>query len=121
MNRSYSKKEKLKSQKLIEALFEEGKAINAFPLRLIYLKTGDSNKIGVSVSKRNFKRAFDRNRIKRLMRESYRLNKNLLIDNNIDGYAFMILYIGKEMPDFELVFKTTKILFKNLINILSRP
>ena len=70
MDTSYSKKEKLKSKKLIEKMFVEGRSISAFPLRLVYLETpfndGVTIKTGVSVSKRHFKRAVDRNRIKRL-------------------------------------------------------
>ena len=114
MDQSFTKKEKLKSQKLIEKLFSEGEAVTAFPLKMIYLKIDNGNLLGVSVSKRHFKRAVDRNRIKRLLRESYRLNKNLLIDNNVEGYAFMILYLGKELPDFETVNKRAQSLFNKL-------
>ena len=114
MDQSFPKKEKLKSQKLIERLFSEGEAVTAFPLKLIYLKINNGNLVGVSVSKRYFKRAVDRNRIKRLIRESYRLNKNMLIDNNVEGYAFMILYLGKELPDFETVNKRAQSLFNKL-------
>lgn len=115
MEQSYSKKDKLKSQKTIERLFEKGTSITAFPLRVVYLKIEGRNQVGVSVSKRNFKKAVDRNRIKRLMREAYRLNKKMLIDNNIDGYAFMILYIGKTLPDFDSVNKKVQSLFTKLI------
>lgn len=72
MDQSFKKIEKLKSQKLIEKLFSEGKSIAVYPLRLVYLKTSFEDpvklKVGVSVSKRNFKKAVDRNRMKRLMR-----------------------------------------------------
>jgi ribonuclease P protein component len=107
MDFSFPKNEKLKSKKLIEQLFIEGKSINHFPLKLIYLKTVfDDNstiKTGVIAPKKNFKKAPDRNRIKRLLREAYRLNKPLLF-NNIEGsFAFMILYLGKEMPNYQLV------------------
>ena len=82
MSFSYPKKEKLKSQKRIEQLFSEGKSVNAYPLRMVYLKSdfnGNTTfKTGVTVSKRNFKKAVDRNRIKRLLREAYRLNKVIL-------------------------------------------
>ena len=103
MKLTYNKHEKLKSQKTIEQLFLEGKSVSAYPLRLVYLKCGDSRKVGVSVSKRNFKKAVDRIRIKRLLREAYRLNKTMLINNDVNNYALMILYISKDMPDFELV------------------
>ncbi len=119
MDLSYSNKEKLKSKKLIEKLFMEGKAISAFPLRLIYLKDGVSNKAGMSVSKRNFKNAVDRNRVKRLLREAYIHNKKMLIDNNEDGYALMILYISKDLPDYDLVNSKTKVLFSKFLDKIS--
>ena len=119
MDLSYSNKEKLKSKKLIEKLFAEGRAVSVFPLRLIYLKVGETNKVGVSVSKRNFKNAVDRNRIKRLLREAYRHNKNMLIDNNVDGYALMILYISKDIPNYDLVNSKTKALFSKFLDKIS--
>jgi ribonuclease P protein component len=107
MSFSYSKKEKLKSQKLIDQLFSEGKSISAFPLRMVYLKTEFKEtiqfKTGVSVSKRNFKSAVDRNRIKRLLREAYRLNKAVHFNNISGSYALMILYIGKAGTDFDSI------------------
>ncbi|MCM4167835.1 ribonuclease P protein component [Arenibacter sp. H213] len=99
---TFPKKEKLKSKKLIEKLFAEGMTVTQYPIRLIYLKTTleDDAKIkaGVTASKRNFKSAVKRNRIKRLMREGYRLNKHLICNNMESNFAFMFLYLGKEMP-----------------------
>ena len=116
MKFSYNKKEKLKSKKLIDQLFNEGQSVTAFPLRLVYLPTVfDENmvaKTGVSVSKRNFKNAVDRNRIKRLLRESYRLNKTSYFNNITTQYAFMILYIGKDIPTFTQVETRMKLLFE---------
>jgi ribonuclease P protein component len=107
MSFSYPKKEKLKSQKLIEQLFSEGKSVSAFPLRMVYLKTEFEDdvrfKTGVSTSKRNFKNAVDRNRIKRLLREAYRLNKDTYFNNISGSYALMILYISKDGTDFDSV------------------
>lgn len=113
---TFPKKEKLKGKKRIEQLFAEGKTISHYPLRLIYLKTkledGAKIKVGVTASKRNFKSAVKRNRIKRLMREAYRLNKSQIF-NNIEGdYAFMFLYLGKEMPDQRKISETMIILIR---------
>ena len=110
MRYTYNKDEKLKSQKAIEQLFAEGKSVSAYPLRMVYLDKQSQLKVGVSVSKRNFKLAVHRNRVKRLLREGYRLNKNLLIDNKLDHYTLMILYISKEMPDFKIIDKKMKAL-----------
>jgi len=110
MRYTYNKDEKLKSQKAIEQLFAEGKSVSAYPLRMVYLDNQSQLKVGVSVSKRNFKLAVHRNRVKRLLREGYRLNKNLLIDNKLDHYTLMILYISKEMSDFKTIDKKMKAL-----------
>lgn len=107
MNHSFPKKEKLKSKKRIGQLFAEGKSISKFPLRLVYLKTDLPEETGiqaaVSASKRNFKKAVDRNRIKRLLREAYRLNKHKITEGSGASYAFMILYLGREIPDYRKI------------------
>ncbi|MFD0990505.1 ribonuclease P protein component [Mariniflexile jejuense] len=116
MKFTFNQKEKLKSKKLIEKLFTEGKSVSVFPLRLVYLPTvfedGVLVKTGVSVSKRHFKTAVDRNRVKRLMREAYRLNKAVHFNNLTTSYAFMILYIGKEKPTLAEIETKMKQLFE---------
>ena len=125
MDQSFKKIEKLKSQKLIEKLFSEGKSVAVYPLRLVYLKTNFEDpvqiKTGVSVSKRNFKTAVARNRIKRLMREAYRLNKASYFDNIPDKYAFMILYIGKTKTDFLTISKKMNTLMEVFLKQQSLP
>ncbi|MGC1630731.1 MAG: ribonuclease P protein component [Gelidibacter sp.] len=125
MDQSFKKIEKLKSQKLIEKLFSEGKSVAVYPLRLVYLKTSFDDavqiKTGVSVSKRNFKTAVARNRIKRLMREAYRLNKAKYFDNIPDQYAFMILYIGKTGTDFQTISKKMNTLMDVFLKHQSLP
>ena len=119
MNTSFSNKEKLKSKKLIEQLFAEGQSVSEYPLRLIFIESSFNNnvklKVTVSVSKRNFKKAVDRNRIKRLLRELYRLNKNLYFNNITTQYAFMILYIGTDKPDFKSLEAVMKLLFERFL------
>lgn len=123
MDYKFKKSEKLKSKKLIEKLFLEGRAVTTFPLRLVYLQTsfkdGVNIKTGVSVSKRNFKKAVDRNRIKRLLREVYRLNKDLYFNNITTQYAFMILYIGSEELEFITLEAKMKLLFEKFNKIVS--
>ena len=120
MNYRFPKHEKLKSQKTIERLFLEGKSVTKFPLKLFFLpvENTDSVKIktAVSVAKRNFKTAVARNRIKRLLREAYRLNKHLLSENIDQHYAIMILYIGKELPRFDTVDRKMKTLLQSFLN-----
>jgi len=116
MDYTFKKSEKLKSKKLIERLFVEGKSVSVFPLRLVYLQTSlvdnVNTKTGVSVSKRIFKKAVDRNRVKRLLREVYRLNKGQYFNNTTTQYAFMILYIGTEIPEFNVLEIKMKLLFE---------
>lgn len=123
MDTSYSRKEKLKSKKLIEKMFIEGHSVSVFPLRLVYLETvftdGITIKTGVSVSKRHFKSAVDRNKVKRLMREAYRLNKPKYFNNFSTQCAFMILYIGNEKPTFEQIDIKMKLLLEKVIKKVS--
>jgi len=104
MDESFGKKEKLKNKILITQLFEEGKGISVYPLKLIYLPVDKKEvpiKTAVTVSKRNFKSAVHRNKIKRLLRESYRCNKALVFNNTEGNFAFLFLYLGKDIPTFE--------------------
>lgn len=91
--------ERLKGKKQIEQLFVTGISVGAFPLRMMYLKSTEKHLVGVSVSKKNFKNAVDRNQIKRLLRVA--VEKQLLEAlNKLDSkYSLMVLYVGKEMPE----------------------
>jgi ribonuclease P protein component len=119
MNFTYPKSEKLKSKITIGLLFTEGKSVAKYPLRLVYNATafGESEKIkmGVSVSKKYFKKAVDRNYFKRVLRETYRLNKHLLIDNLDQPYAFMLFYQCKDKLSFEEINIKTMQLFEKFV------
>ncbi|RAJ14110.1 ribonuclease P protein component [Arenibacter echinorum] len=124
MSFSFPKKEKLKSKKLIEQLFAEGIGVTNYPIKLVYLKTsfddGSICKVGVTASKRNFKSAVKRNRIKRLMRESYRLNKHLIFNNIESNFAFMFLYLGKEMPSQSKITDTMIPLMRKFVDEIAK-
>lgn len=104
---TFAKKEKLKSKILIDKLFTEGKAVTVYPLRIVYrpenFEDGVRLKTAVSVSKKLHKKAVTRNRIKRLMREAYRTQKINYFNKSETQYALMILYLSKDIPDFNLV------------------
>ncbi|TXD54243.1 MULTISPECIES: ribonuclease P protein component [unclassified Polaribacter] len=115
MKCTLGKKERLKSKKLIERLYKEGTSLKAFPLRMMYLQTVHTSdfpaQVGVSVPKRNFKKAPDRNRLKRLMRESYRLQKGIVYDQLDTPHIFMISYLGKDEWSYkDLYVKMEKLL-----------
>ena len=117
MDQSFPTIEKLKSKKLLDELFTSGKKVNEFPIKLVYKQLNFEDEVlikaGVSVPKRNFKKAVDRNRIKRLLREAYRLNKHIVHDEFNEKYVCMFLYLGKEMPTFETInTKVVKLLHK---------
>ncbi|WP_296146378.1 ribonuclease P protein component [uncultured Flavobacterium sp.] len=108
---TYPKSEKLKSRNTIDLMFKSGKSVSKYPLRLVFIKgnvdEGQQLKMGVSVSKKYFKKAVDRNYFKRVLRETYRLNKHLLIENLQEPHAFMLLYQSKDRLTYEEINKKT--------------
>jgi len=108
----FGKHEKLKSRKAINALFAEGKSFVVAPVRVKYsfvpLAEGTAPvQAGVSVSKKSFKRAVARNRIKRLLREAYRLQKRTLLQTAATANRQLVvffMYTGKSLPTFELIY-----------------
>ncbi|HZF63575.1 MAG TPA: ribonuclease P protein component [Chitinophagaceae bacterium] len=124
---SFGRKEKLKSRKAIKELFAIGSSLSIFPLRVSYrfspaVSNEPSNiQVGVTVSSRHFKRAVDRNRIKRLLRECYRLQKKELLlvmeQRGLRGLLFFI-YVDKKMPDYNELYltvgKSLQVLLKHL-------
>jgi len=103
-NFKYPKAEKLKKKDEITLLFEKGKWKNSGNLRIIILKNHpdlltENVKLGVSVSKRYFKKAVYRNRIKRLLRECYRLNKELFKECFGEKTTAMLFWVSPEMPE----------------------
>ncbi len=138
------KEERLKSRKLIERVFREGRSFAIFPFRVYYSPlaalhsalpgkpehVNDSGapaassrpsprlQAGFGASSRNFKKAVDRNRIKRLSREAYRLQKQVLYDwlsEKDQTLAVFFIYTGKELPDYEIVKEKIGLALQKLI------
>jgi ribonuclease P protein component len=118
MNYSFGKGEHLKSRKTIGLLFQEGKQLKKYPLKMMYLPISFDDKaikikVAVSVPKRNFKKAVDRNHLKRLMREAYRLQKNTTLEKIAKQYSIMFIYLSKEKISFaEMAIKMEQLLLK---------
>ncbi len=107
------KNEKLKSKKAIETLFTEGESFVQFPIRVVFIKneTSSPNQVAFSVSKRNFKLAVDRNKIKRLMREAYRLNKH---DLESKGFHLIFIYTHRKIKPFSVIVSSMKTILKTI-------
>jgi len=129
------KNERLKSRKQIDQLFSEGKKFSVTPFRIFYLlqslptnhdsppaSSRDTIQFGVAVSTKNFKRAVDRNRIKRLTREAWRVQKNELAEElKITGKQLNIFFVynSKELPDFNSVKDKVALALKKLSSIIN--
>lgn len=121
------KNERLKSRKQIDKLFSEGKSFIINPFK-VYYKVDEMLNIqysifnvqfGVGVSSKNFKRAVDRNRIKRLTREAWRLQKNELkekVKSSKKQLNVFFIYTGKELPDFNIVKDKIAVALKKLLS-----
>ena len=124
MEASYSKKHKLKNKALINTLFAEGESVTKYPVKLIYLRSKLTEavdiQVGVTVPKRNFKSAVQRNRIKRLLREAYRLNKPIASDNSVDSFAFLFLYLGRHMPLYAEIEKAMVLVLSKALVTLAK-
>lgn len=119
---SFSKPEHLCGEKRITRLFTQGEAFITYPLRVVYSiglrKDNATASVMMSVPKKRFKRAVKRNRLKRLMREAYRLNKHELIDKLNEKELQMHVafnYISDEVLDFVLIEKKMKTALQKLI------
>lgn len=138
MGRDFTwKKEKLKSRKRIERVFKDGKSFSLFPYRVYFLleappsaasvatavtATGATPRsplqAGFGASRRNFKKAVDRNRIKRLSREGYRLQKEPLLRQLQEkglSMAVFFIYTGRELPDYPAVTEKIGVALHKLI------
>lgn len=105
-------------------MFKNGKSFSLFPFRVVYVWAGDAEVLqtGFSVSTRYFKKAVDRNRVKRLMREGYRLQKQPLLDiltTTEKKLGVFFIFTGNEVPEYKLVFEKMTAVLKRLQKIVS--
>jgi ribonuclease P protein component len=128
MRKTFTKEERLCSKRKIDSLFHSGSSFIVYPFRVVYLASPAQEnlypvQVILSVSKRRFKHAHDRNRIKRLIREVYRLQKNELLYDEVNKLSLnldmAIQYVGKEELSFELLFTKMNKTLKQLVDAIS--
>jgi len=118
------KNERLKHRKFIEQLFKEGKSFSIFPFRVFFLFMEELQaplQAGFSASTRNFKKAVDRNFIKRITKEAYRLQKqelNAHLVRKQKKMAVFFVYTDKNLPVFAVVKKRVHLVLQKLTTFL---
>ena len=120
---TFKKEERLKNKKILTSLFQKGQSFSVYPLRVVWLMIENNEdafplQVAISVPKRKFKKAVDRNRLKRQIKETYRLSKY----NTIQGLkeqnvhlAMIIIYVGKEALPYNAIKKSMYRLLRLLI------
>jgi ribonuclease P protein component len=122
---SYNKTERLKSKKQLDKIFTGGKSFTIFPLKIFFFLNSEQDssiKAGVGVSSRNFKKAVERNRVKRLLREAYRTEKQPLheyLNKDKKQLALFLLFIDKELPQYNPLKEKMKLGIQKLIHQLN--
>ena len=123
MANTLKKIERLTGKDKIEDLFQKGTSLTEFPFKLIWKisefeKDAVPAKIVFSVPKRKFKKAYQRNRVKRLCREAYRTNKSILysvLEEKGVQISLFLIYIGNDIPEYQMVSEKIIVLLKRLI------
>ena len=114
MDFSLPRKDIIRSKKDIDLLLGKGSAVFRYPIKA-YCRPGNGAggpRMMVSVPKRHFKRAVWRNRLKRLVREAFRLNRNMLGGAE---YDFLFVYLGKEIKDYATVESSIREIFRQVL------
>lgn len=120
---SYNKQEKLKSRKQLNTLFKKGKSFTVFPFKVFFVFADNTQdniiKTGVGVSSRHFKKAVQRNRVKRLLREVYRTEKLPLqeaLNKSNKKLAIFLLFVDKTLPEYSLLKEKMPLCIQRLIH-----
>lgn len=124
----FSKVERLTSKIGLEKVFEHGQSLKHFPFIVKHSETvfddGQVLKVVISVPKRRIKKAHDRNRIRRQIKEAYRLNRiplKALLGEHKKSLALFFIYTGKENPDYSLIEEKIQLLLKELMKMYRNP
>jgi len=122
LNIKLTKDERLRSKRIVERLFTTGKSVFIYPFKIFYFSENElsANQVQVliTVSKRNFKKAVDRNRIKRLIREAYRKNKYGLCDQlkrHNKSMAIGLIYVGETILSYQEIERKLILILQRLI------
>jgi ribonuclease P protein component len=104
---TFKKEERLSEKKIIKELFEKGFSFYLSPFKVVWRNTPVEGrypaKVMITVSSRNFRNAVDRNRIRRIVREVYRKNKQILYESITESsmrLAFVLIYTGKNIIQY---------------------
>ncbi len=125
---SFGKNYKLCSRRVVDELFEKGDIIKQYPLRLLYIKNpahfneDTAFQIVISVPKKKIRKAHDRNKVKRMLREQVRINKHhieQLLHKNKEKLALFLIYSESTILDYPILERKTKKLFQQLYNTLN--
>jgi len=110
---SFTKEERLRNKKLIDELFRNGSSFLCYPFKVLWLEQREPQsypaQVLFGVPKKRFKKAVDRNMIRRRMREAYRLNKEQhlysILNSSNKNIVFSVGYVGKEIFDYAFIEK----------------
>ncbi|MBK6524571.1 MAG: ribonuclease P protein component [Crocinitomicaceae bacterium] len=126
MVHTFRKSERLCSRTVIDEIFSKGKELRKFPYLIKYIYSAETTvnpvQIVVSVPKKRAKSAVDRNRLRRQIKEAYRLNKDelqLYFQNNKCSIVIFLIYTGKEKEVYTLLEEKLKVILKELIHTVS--
>ncbi|SHN20973.1 ribonuclease P protein component [Cyclobacterium lianum] len=116
MDCKFSKEERLHSKKLIKELFDKGSSFFLYPFKVYYLEKEHlpHNQLLISVSKKKFKKAVDRNYIKRRVREAYRLNKKVPCGPVASGKLIALIYVSQDLMGFHDIEPKIKRILKKI-------
>jgi len=123
LNQGFKKEERLHSKKRIGLLFSEGESFFVYPFKVVYTTLPESSdypvQLLISVSKQKFKHAVKRNRVKRLVRESYRKHKSILfVKENHEKKTLLVglIYVANTIMDYHQIEKKIILILQRLKN-----